>query len=174
MVVEYKEIKLKLFFTRFSNQEKWRLIATTDLSLSYIKAMEIYSLRWGIEVLFKECKQHLNLGKCQSNDFDAQIAETTISFMLYTMLAFYNRMHAYETMGSLFAHLKDQLIEATIAERLWGLFIELQKLMAEIFEIDINECFHKLINSEAGEALLRSLICAIPSQQRAQQANKAA
>ena len=116
----------------------------------------------------------MNLGKCQSNDFDAQIAETTISFMLYTMLAFYKRVHAYETMGSLFAHLKDQLIEASIAERLWFIFLELQKLMAEIFGIDINECFHKLINSEEGEVLLRSLICALPSQQMAQQVDKAA
>ena len=175
LVVKYKDVgKMKLFFTRFSRQGNWQLIATTDLSLSYIKAVEIYSLRWGIEVLFKECKQHLNLGKCQSNDFDAQIAETTISFMLYTMLAFYKRIHAYETMGSLFAHLKDQLIEASIAERLWFIFLELQKLMAEIFEIDINECFHKLINSEEGEALLRNLICVTPSQQRAQHANKAA
>ena len=164
LVVEYKGIKLKLFFTRFSNQNKWQLIAVTDLRLSYINAMEIYSLRWGIEVLFKECKQHLNLGKCQSNDFDAQIAETTISFMLYTMLAFYKRVHAYETMGSLFAHLKDQLIEATIAERLWLIFLELQKLMAEIFEIDVIEYFHKLINSEKGEALLRALIGVLPSQ----------
>ena len=164
LVVEYKGIKLKLFFTRFSNQNKWQLIAATDLRLSYINAMEIYSLRWGIEVLFKECKQHLNLGKCQSNDFDAQIAETTISFMLYTMLAFYKRVHAYETMGSLFAHLKDQLIEATIAERLWLIFLELQKLMAEIFEIDVIEYFHKLINSEKGEALLRALIGVLPSQ----------
>ena len=163
-VVEYKTAgRLKLFFSRFSRQGKWQLLATTDLSLNYLKAMEIYSLRWGIEVLFKECKQHLNLGKCQSNDFDAQIAETSISFMLYTMLAFYKRTHAYETLGSLFAHLKDQLVEATIAERLWLVFLELQKIVAEIFEIDINEYFHKLINSERAELLLRSLIGGLPS-----------
>ena len=76
--------------------------------------------------------------------------------MLYTMLAFYKRTHAYETMGSLFAHLKDQLIEAAIAERLWLVFLKLQKIMAEILKIDINEYFHKLINSERAELLLRS------------------
>lgn len=174
-VVEYKTAgKLKLFFTRFSHQGKWKLLATTDLSLNYLKAMEIYSLRWGIEVLFKECKQHLNLGKCQSNDFDAQIAETSISFMLYTMLAFYKRTHAYETMGCLFKHLKDQLLEATIAERLWLVFLELQKIMAEIFEIDIEEYFHKLINSERAEALLRGLISGLPSPDIEPKIDKAA
>jgi len=162
VTVEYKAAgKLKLFFTRFTHQGKWKLIATTDLSLNYIKSMEIYRLRWGIEVVFKECKQYLNLGKCQSNDFNAQIAETTISFMLYTMLAFHKRMHAYETMGRLFDHLKNQLLEATIAERLWLIFLELQKIMAEIFEIDIDDYFYKLINSEKAEAVLRSLICGL-------------
>ena len=149
-------------------------MAATDLSLSYIKAMEIYSLRWGIEVLFKECKQHLNLGKTQSNDFDAQIAGTTISFMIYTMLAFHKRMHAYETMGSLFDHLKDQLLENTIAERLWFVFLELQILIAELFEIEISECFHRIIYFEKGEKLLRSLICATPSCETEKPADKAA
>ena len=166
--------RVKLFFSRFSHRGQWQLMITTDLSLSYIKTMEIYCLRWGIEVLLKECKQHLNLGKCQSNDFDAQIAETTIGFMLYTMLAFYKRVHAYESIGGLFAQLKDQLTEAPIAERLWVLFIELQQLVAEVFEIDINEYFDKLTNSEKAEALLRSLIGAMPSRQMEEQIDKAA
>ena len=62
VVVEYQSTgQVKLFFSRFSRQGQWQLLLTTDLSLTYIKAMEIYSLRWGIEVLLKECKQHLNL-----------------------------------------------------------------------------------------------------------------
>jgi hypothetical protein len=175
VVVEYQSLgEVKLFFSRFSRRGKWQLLLTTDLSLTYIKAMEIYSLRWGIEVLFKECKQHLNLGKCQSNDFDAQIAQASISFMLFTMLAFYKRVHAYETMGSLFAHLKDQLIEATIGEKLWVLFLELQILVAEIFEIDINEYFPKLLNSEKAEALLRSLLSASLERRVGEQIDKAA
>ena len=175
VIVEYKTAgKLKLFFSRFSHQGKWKLIAATDLNLNYLKTMEIYSLRWGIEVVFKECKQHLNLGKCQSNDFDAQIAETSISLMLYTMLAFYKRTHAYETLGRIFAHLKDQFLEATIAERLWLIFLELQKILAEIFEIDLDECFYKLINSEKAEAVLQSLICGLLPQDFNSQIDKAA
>jgi hypothetical protein len=162
VVVEYKTAgKLKLFFSRFSRQGQWKLLATTDLKLNYLKSMEIYSLRWGIEVVFKECKQHLNLGKCQSNDFDAQIAETSISLLLYIMLAFHKRTHAYETLGLMFAHLKNQFLEATIAERLWLIFLELQKILAEIFEIDLEEYFHRLINSEKAEALLRSFIAGL-------------
>ncbi|MDR3338542.1 MAG: hypothetical protein LBT25_00355, partial [Candidatus Symbiothrix sp.] len=34
-----------------------------------------YQVRWTIEVFFKEGKGLLNLGGCQSSNFDAQIAE---------------------------------------------------------------------------------------------------
>ena len=98
--VEYKTVgRIKLILSRFSRRGQWSLLLTTDLKLSYIKAIETYNLRWGIEVLFKECKRHLNLGKCQSNDFDAQIVETTLSFMVFTMLSFHKRISSYEKLG---------------------------------------------------------------------------
>jgi hypothetical protein len=39
---------------------------------------KIYIKRWPIEVCFKECKQQLELGKDQSNDFNAQVFATTL------------------------------------------------------------------------------------------------
>ena len=86
--------RVKLFLTRFSKRSKRRLILSTDLNLNFQQAMKIYNIRWTIEVLFKECKQHLNLGKCQSNDFDAQIADTTISLLVYMMLSFHKKFIA--------------------------------------------------------------------------------
>ncbi len=70
--------------------------------------------------------------------------------------------------------MKYQLIEATIGERLWVLFLELQQLVAEIFGIDINEYFERLINSEKVETLLRSLVGAMPSQRMEELIDKAA
>jgi len=149
VVVEYKNAgKVKLYFSRFTHRGKWHLLLGTDRNLSYIKAMEIYNIRWGIEVLFKECKQQVNLGKCQSNDFDAHIAEMTLSFMLFTMLAFYKRVHSYETMGILFVKLKDQLLEATMAARLWRVFIELIIKLMELLEIDLMDKIKKLLESD--------------------------
>ena len=57
---------------------KWHGLLTTNLDLSFEQAYKIYSKRWSIEVFFKESKQHLGLGKCQSQDFDAKIASITI------------------------------------------------------------------------------------------------
>jgi len=149
VVVEYKDAgKVKLFFSRYSKRGKWQLMLTTDLSLSYIKAVKTYNNRWSIEVLFKECKQHLNLGACQSNDFDAQIAAVTLSLVLYTMLSFHKRVHSYETMGALFAKLKDQMIESTIAERLWDMFIQILIEFAQLFDIEPSEQFKKILHAD--------------------------
>ncbi len=166
VVVDYKSIgKVKLFFQRFSKRGKWQLLMTTDLSLSYIKALEIYNNRWSIEVLFKECKQHLNLGKCQSNTFDAQIAETTLSLALYTMFSFYKRIHSYETIGGLFNNLKDQMIEATIAEKLWHFMIELVLKAAELLDIDPFEKLKAAFYSDELMAFFQQLSGILPSRQ---------
>jgi hypothetical protein len=42
-----------------ASKKDWALFLTTDLQLSMSKILETYALRWGIEVYFKEAKQHL-------------------------------------------------------------------------------------------------------------------
>ena len=75
---------------------------TTNTELPFEQAYKIYSTRWSIEVFFKECKQNLGLGKCQSQDFDAQIAATTLCMLQYNMLSIAKRFSDYETLGELF------------------------------------------------------------------------
>lgn len=116
---------VKLYFCRFPYQKKWKLFLSTDESLTFLEMLEAYSARWTIEVFFKETKQLLRLGKCQSQDFDAQIAHVTTTYILYTFLAYFRRINDYETLGGLFEEIKDQLVEKNIAERLWALFEEL-------------------------------------------------
>ena len=159
--VEYKGIPLKLFFSRYSRRGKWHLLITTDLTLKFNKAIEIYSIRWGIEVFFKEAKQYLNLGKSQANDFDAQVAEATIAMMQYIVLTLYKRFQAYETIGELFRESQRHLLELTVAERLWGLFIELQRQIAEVFEIDIEDLLEKMIAQPECEQKILKILQAI-------------
>jgi hypothetical protein len=158
VMVNYSDIgRVKLFLTRFSKRSKWRLILSTDLNLNFQQAMKIYNIRWTIEVLFKECKQHLNLGKCQSNDFDAQIADTTISLVVYMMLSFHKKIHSYTTLGALFAQYRDEFIEATVAEKLWQLFISLQFTIAEILEIDCTNIMRVIFQSPQVNDMFKSL-----------------
>jgi len=45
--------------------------------------MEIYTVLWTIAVFFKEMKQPLRLGRCQSRDFYAQIARVPVLYHLH-------------------------------------------------------------------------------------------
>jgi len=129
-VVDYEGIgQVKLYFCRFPYQKKWRLFLSTDTSLSLLSMLEIYSVRWSIEVFFKETKQYLKLGTCQSRDFDAQIAHITTCYVLYTLLAYFRRVNAYESLDGVFAEIKDELIEKNVAERLWELFDDLLQVV---------------------------------------------
>ncbi|AFV03727.1 Transposase DDE domain protein [Dehalobacter sp. DCA] len=130
VLVDYEGIgQIKLYFCRFPYQKKFRLFLSTDISLSLLSMLEIYSIRWTIEVFFKEAKQHLKLGTCQSRDFDAQIAHITTCYLLYTLLAYFRRVNAYESLEGLFAEIKDELIEKNVAERLWELFDDLLQVV---------------------------------------------
>ncbi len=86
--------------------------------------MAIYTTRWTIEAFFKEMKQQLRLGACQSRDVDAQIAPVTIGRILYILLAYFRRAHTSTSIGAL-CEGADELVEKNLADRLWALFEEL-------------------------------------------------
>lgn len=167
VVADYKGNKVKLFFSRFHGSKKWHLLLTTDMSLSYLRALEIYQIRWSIEVFFKECKQHLGMGKCQSTDFDAQIAETTICMIAYLILNLQKRTTNYETIGGIYHESQRHLLELTLWERFWGLLIELVSQIAEIFEIEVEDILKKIFTDNNTEGkIIRILNCLREEQKK--------
>lgn len=171
VIVTYPDIgEVKLFFSRFSKRSKWHLLLTTDLTLSYNKTLKLYNNRWTIEVMFKELKQYLNLGKCQSNDFDAQIADTTISLITYTVLSLYKQVVEYVPLGQVFRKWKDQLLESTLAERLWKLFVNLILSFIQIFELDvpIEDLLKKLLQTQQGNQIIKQLLIKYPGKSQLQ------
>jgi hypothetical protein len=94
--------------------------------------------------LFKEAKNYLRLGKSQSQDFDAQIADTTICLMQYNILSLAKRLLDYESMGELFKKAGTETLELTVVEKIWGYLLELIALIADIFEIDMEEILNKI------------------------------
>ena len=123
--VGYKGMLVRIFFSQYANQSSWNALLTDNLSLTYNEAIRIYQIRWGIEVFFKEAKGYLRLGKCQSNDFDAQIADISIIMITYMMLSLKKRFQAYDTIGGVFRDVQHEIIEDTLADKLFGLFVEL-------------------------------------------------
>ena len=147
--VEYKGFKVKLFFIRLTKRSKWRLLVTTDTSLTFTSAYELYANRWSIEVFFKECKQLLGLGKNQSRDFDSQIASITLCFLQYTMLSLYKRFERYETIGGVFKDCKSTITEQVFCERIKIILIELIEMLVEVLNlpIELDETIASLIKN---------------------------
>jgi hypothetical protein len=154
--VDYKGFKFKLFFVRLSKRSKWRLLTTTDTSLSFTKAFGFYANRWAIEVFFKEGKQFLGLGKNQSRDFDAQIASTTISFIQYTILAMHKRANEHETLGGIFKGTKDDIAEQVLSDRIMILIMDLTAVLVDMLELSIE--VEKLISKLIEKTYLQSKI----------------
>jgi hypothetical protein len=127
---ELDGMKVKIFITKRGVNGAWHTILSTDTSLTFIKAMEIYNTRWTIEVFFKEAKQLLGLGKCQSTYFDVQVAQTTITMIQYLMLSLKHRMEAYETIGGIFKNVKQDFIEHKLNERIMAVINEILLLLS--------------------------------------------
>jgi hypothetical protein len=115
-------------------EPKWVAFLSTNTRLHASTIIKKYTKRWTIEVCFKECKQLLGLGKDQSNDFNAQVFSTTVSFLRYNLLNFLNEKDNHTTIGGLFENLADESAAITYAHRLWDFFRGVfQVAMSKIF-----------------------------------------
>lgn len=155
-LITYKGIEMKAFWVKMKGQENWKMLVTTDTSLTFIKAMKYYQIRWTIEVFFKECKQNMDINNCQSTDFDAYIAGITLSFINYTLLALRKRFDDYETFGELFRAFKDELLEKNLAEKIWYCIVEIYTKIFADLGVDFEIFIENLIkNQDAIENLIK-------------------
>jgi len=165
-LVDYNGVPIKMFFSRKGSNGKWRVFITTDTELTFIQMIKVYQIRWTQEVFFKEAKQLLGLGRCQSNDFDAQIADTTITMIQHILLTLKYRFEHYETKGALFRHITEGIIQSRLNERLWGMFVELVRLLEVLFEeIDEMEILEKILQDERAYEMVRKLLPGEPEIQ---------
>jgi len=145
-IVDFKGIQVKLYFCKASKKSNWNGMMTTNRELTFEQAYKIYSTRWSVEVFFKECKQHLGLGKCQAQDFDAQIAATTLCMMQYNLLSVVKRFNDYETLGELFRASQKDALKLTISDQIWLIIIEIAAELSEILNIDTEMLMEKLFS----------------------------
>ena len=155
--VEYSGTRMQLYFIKMGNCKTWKLLATTDLSLDFIKLFELYQIRWSIEVFFKESKQYLGFGKCQSRDFDAQICSVALSMVQYIILCYHKRIHCQQKMDGIFEDIGYQTMEASIVDRMIAQFIELLDIIAEVVGVEPIELYLKLIQNPKAITILKEL-----------------
>jgi len=156
-VGEINGAKVKVFISKRGVNGAWHTIITTNTKLTFKKAMEIYSTRWTIEVFFKEAKQLLGLGKCQSTNFDVQVAQTTITMLQYLLISLKHRVEAYQSIGGIFKNIKQGYIEHKLNERLLLAIVEILEVLDLLIEdIDINSIARRLVLYSESLAFLNS------------------
>lgn len=139
------DMAVRLFYVRSGKRAPWCGMLSTNTDLDFHKAYEIYAMRWSIEVIFKDCKQNLGLGKCQSRDFSAQIAHSSIVFLQYNILSTTRRFSNYETIGGLFKDVCQDAMELTVCQRIWEIICEIASVIAETFEIGNDKAIETII-----------------------------
>ena len=141
-------IPVRIFLIRRTDRGKWNGLLTTDVSMEMdvFKAWRIYSRRWALEVVFKECKTYLGFGKCQSTSFASQIASATLSCLQYNLLSVGRRFSDYETIGALFRQISAETVQLSVAERIWGILQELVTAIATVFGLLDEEVYDVVIN----------------------------
>jgi hypothetical protein len=122
-------VKVKLLFVRSVNEEKqqagksdWALFLTTDSQLNDDKILEVYALRWGIEVYFKEAKLKLGFLKEQSRHYSAYIASIHLTSLRFCLLLFAKHEEGAARVSDIRNDFEESLSCLNFASKLWGLF----------------------------------------------------
>ena len=121
--------KVRLLFVRGVNcddkpqagKHDWAMFLCTDCKLTPEEILEIYALRWGIEVYFKESKQYLGLLKEQTITFTSHIASITLTAVRYLMLL-YAALEQNKRVCDVRNELSDGLLHLCFGQRLWAMF----------------------------------------------------
>ena len=146
--VVYGDIRINLFFIKMGKFSGWRLLATTDLTINFQKLMDVYQIRWSIELFFRESKQYLNLGKSKSTCFDAQIADATISLSQYVILSFHRRILEYSSFEGIFASAIGDAMQNSIASELQKMFWIILEIYSNFTGVDIIEVTRSIFRDE--------------------------
>ena len=125
------DIPVRIFLIRYGRNSAWNVLLTTDTTMSFVKAFEVYQIRWNIEVMNKETKQYLGLGGYQGCDFNGQIADATQCYLTYTVMALEKRFTEYQTMGELFSDMEDDLMALTLWKRVLACIERILRILGE-------------------------------------------
>ncbi|MBA6232496.1 transposase [Colwellia sp. MB3u-64] len=122
-------VKVKLLFVRSIDEAKqqaskhdWALFLTTDYQLEDEKILEVYALRWGIEVYFKEAKQKLGFLREQSRHYSAYIASIHLTGLRFCLLLFAKQEEGAARLSDVRNNFEESLCCLNFASKLWGLF----------------------------------------------------
>jgi len=118
-------VEVRLVFSapvRAASADTWVVFLCTNVALSDAKILEVYALRWSIEVYFREIKQHLGFFKEQSGRYELAYASVHLAALRYLLL-FEAMLRAGQlSYGEIRDRESGRLQTLTYAALLWQLF----------------------------------------------------
>jgi hypothetical protein len=118
-------VEVRLVFSapvRARSADTWVVFLCTDGTLSDAKILEVYSLRWSIEVYFKEIKQNLGFLKEQSGRCQVAYASVHLAALRYLLLFEAMLRQGRLSYGEIRDRESGRLQVLTYAALLWQLF----------------------------------------------------
>ena len=123
-------VKVRLLFVRgnagdtqtTTGKHDWAVFLTTDTNLSSAEILELYALRWAIEVYFKEAKQHLGFLKEQSNHYAAYIASIHLTAIRFCLLVIAKQTQGAASIALMRQKLCSNSADISFASKLWQVF----------------------------------------------------
>jgi hypothetical protein len=67
------------------------------------------------------------------------------------MVSLRRRFSAYESMGDLFRKIESEILETTLTERLWVMFIELQHSILQVMGISFDDLIQMMLSNDKFE-----------------------
>jgi hypothetical protein len=142
-----------------ASKKDWALFLTTDIGLSMSKMLEIYALRWGIEVYFKDAKQHLGFFAEQTRSFASHTAA-----IRYLVLVHHKLANQELGVADVRSNIQERMDILSYAGRFWHLFRDIingalkklrsklgcsTKLIMEVTDQDVKKFFVRSIQLDA-------------------------
>lgn len=118
-------MEVRLVFSapvRARSADTWVVFLCTDVKLSDTTILEVYSLRWSIEVYFKEIKQNLGFLKEQSGRYQLAYASVHLAALRYLLLFEAMLRAGRLSYGEIRDRESGRLQTLTYAALLWQLF----------------------------------------------------
>lgn len=118
-------VEVRLVFSapvRARSTDTWIVFLCTNVKLSDTKILEVYALRWSIEVYFKEIKQNLGFLKEQSSRYQLAFASVHLAALRYLLLFEAMLREGRLSYGEIRDRQTGRLQTLTYAALLWQLF----------------------------------------------------
>lgn len=123
-------IKVRLLFVRGvpasdkaqPGKHDWCVFLTTDIKLDAQKMLELYAMRWAIEVYFKESKQHLGFLQEQARHYACYVASIHLTAIRFCLLVIAKQQHGASGVAQMRLAIVGNATQIDFASRLWGCF----------------------------------------------------